>query len=104
MRRASYVNTNIDYAPNEELKNTGRELLKQWEKQWKNGWFENLTKEKQKEYKLLSHKLALEKKKAEFTKLRNEWKRNWFNNLDKEKQREYKTRVEEIKKAHNLLK
>ncbi|WP_425379068.1 hypothetical protein [Spiroplasma endosymbiont of Polydrusus pterygomalis] len=104
MRRASYVDTNIDYEPNEELKNTGRIALKQWEKQWKSGWFENLTKEKQKEYKLLSNKLALEKKKAEFTKLRNEWKRNWFVNLDKEKQREYKKRVEEIKKAHNLLK
>ncbi|WP_215825447.1 hypothetical protein [Spiroplasma endosymbiont of 'Nebria riversi'] len=94
MRKASYVDTNIDYAPNEELKNIGRGILKQWEKQWKGDWFDNLTKEKQKEYKLITNKLALENKKAEFTKLRNEWKRNWFVNLDKEKQREYKKRVE----------
>lgn len=114
MRRASYIDTKIDYDQNYVQKeqrrekqyqierHPGRLALKKWEKHWKSGWFENLTKEKQKEYKLITNKLALEKKKFEMTKVRQEWKRNWYNNLDKEKQREYKKRVEEIKKEHNL--
>ncbi len=114
MRRASYIDTKIDYDKNDVQKkqriekqrqieqHPGRLALKQWEKQWKSGWMANLTKEKQKEYKLITNKLALENKKTELTKVRHEWKRNWYNNLDKEKQREYKKRVEEIKKEHNL--
>ncbi|AXF97228.1 hypothetical protein [Spiroplasma phoeniceum] len=114
MRRASYIDTKIDYDQNDVQKDQrkekqwkienhpGRLALKQWEKHWKSGWFENLTKEKQKEYKLITNKLALDNKKFELVRVRQEWKRNWYNNLDKEKQREYKKGVEEIKKEHNL--
>ena len=114
MRRASCVNTKTNYDLNDVKKeqqierqhqieqHPGRLALKQWEKYWKSGWFDNLTKEKQKEYKLITNKLALDKKNFELVKVRHEWKRNWYNNLDKEKQREYKKRVEQIKKEHNL--
>ncbi|WP_374696668.1 hypothetical protein [Spiroplasma endosymbiont of Polydrusus formosus] len=36
----------MNHEPNEKLKNTGRIVLKQLEKHWKSGWFENITKDK----------------------------------------------------------
>ncbi|QIA69911.1 hypothetical protein [Spiroplasma citri] len=75
MRRASYIDTKIDYDQNDVQKDQRREkTMKNWKPPWSIGFkavrrnigkwlIWKLNQRKQKEYKLITNKLALDKKK-----------------------------------------
>lgn len=51
MRRASYIETNIDLNHHQEKVAQLKKLLRKTEMKWQNNWFNNLTGDKQEQYK-----------------------------------------------------
>ncbi|KAF0849745.1 MAG: hypothetical protein EIB84_06475 [Spiroplasma poulsonii] len=110
MRRASYIDTKIDLNHQQEKVKKLKKLLQKTEMEWQNNWFNNLTGDKQEQYK----KQVAEMKRItpsilwtiETGKIQVEWKRNWFKNLTEDKKEKYYTEINkiktEIKKENNL--